>query len=539
MATLSYQFYMGFIITIHLGVFLFLTSSVAEAGGDSSGAASDNASSSCSNPHIMVKVKIWVNGAEKEAVVGLSAAFGSIFPTHIKEAHRLPATFSKPLNSCTASSSKLSGSFALARRGDCDFVTKAKVAEAGGAAGLVVINDSEGLLEMNCVGNVTDVDITIPVVMISKSGGDEIDKAMASREKVELLLYSPDRPIVDFSVTFLWLMSVGTVVCASLWSEFTGSEQSDEPYDELSPKVSSNAIAAKDDEEILHISTKSAIVFVITASTFLVLLYLFMSSWFVWLLIGLFCIGGVEGMHTCIVSLVLSKCKNCGRRTLNLPLLGQVSILSFVVLIFCVVFAILWAANRKSSFSWVGQDILGICLMITVLQLAQLPNIKVATVLLCCAFLYDIFWVFLSPFIFHDSVMIEVAKGSKSGGESIPMLLRVPRTSDPWNGYDMIGFGDILFPGLLVSFANRFDKANKKGRLNGYFLWLTVGYGVGLFFTYLGLYLMNGHGQPALLYLVPCTLGLCVILGLVRHELKQLWSFGAESPELNPTSGQA
>lgn len=55
MATLSYQFYMGFIITIHLGVFLFLTSSVAEAGGDSSGAASDNASSSCSNPHIMVQ----------------------------------------------------------------------------------------------------------------------------------------------------------------------------------------------------------------------------------------------------------------------------------------------------------------------------------------------------------------------------------------------------------------------------------------------------------------------------------------------------
>jgi hypothetical protein len=29
----------------------------------------------------------------------------------------------------------------------------------------------------------------------------------------------------------------------------------------------------------------------------------------------------------------------------------------------------------------------------------------------------------------------------------------------------------------------------------------------GLFFTYLALYLMDGHGQPALLYLVPCTLG--------------------------------
>lgn len=33
----------------------------------------------------------------------------------------------------------------------------------------------------------------------------------------------------------------------------------------------------------------------------------------------------------------------------------------------------------------------------------------------------------------------------------------------------------------------------------------------GLLFTYLGLYLMNGHGQPALLYLVPCTLGMSVL----------------------------
>ncbi|KAK3017181.1 hypothetical protein RJ639_007124, partial [Escallonia herrerae] len=158
----------------------------------------------------------------------------------------------------------------------------------------------------------------------------------------------------------------------------------------------------------------------------------------------------------------------------------------------------------------------GICLMITVLQMARLPNIKVATVLLCCAFVYDIFWVFLSPLIFHDSVMIAVAQGDRSGGESIPMLLRVPRIADPWNGYDMIGFGDILFPGLLIAFALRYDKANKKGLVNGYFLWLIIGYGFGLMFTYLGLYLMNGHGQPALLYLVPCTLGFAVILGLVR-----------------------
>ncbi|CAK9167730.1 unnamed protein product [Ilex paraguariensis] len=213
--------------------------------------------------------------------------------------------------------------------------------------------------------------------------------------------------------------------------------------------------------------------------------------------------------------------------------------------------------------------------------MARLNNIKVATVLLCCAFLYDIFWVFLSPLIFHNSVMIAVARGDNSGGESIPMLLRFPRISDPWGGYDMIGFGDILFPGLLVargdnsggesipmllrfprisdpwggydmigfgdilfpgllvSFTFRFDKINKKGLLSGYFLWLTIGYGFGLMFTYLGFYLMDGHGQPALLYLVPCTLGVAVILGLVRGELRHLWTYGTESPPSAQAPGEA
>lgn len=36
------------------------------------------------------------------------------------------------------------------------------------------------------------------------------------------------------------------------------------------------------------------------------------------------------------------------------------------------------------------------------------------------------------------------------------MLLRIPRFFDPWGGYDMIGFGDILFPGLLISFVSRY-----------------------------------------------------------------------------------
>ena len=112
--------------------------------------------------------------------------------------------------------------------------------------------------------------------------------------------------------------------------------------------------------------------------------------------------------------------------------------------------------------------------------------------------------------------MIVVAHSDKSGGESVPMLLRIPHILDPWGGYDMIGFGDSLLPGLLVAFAVRYDRSTKKSLWNGYFLWSTIRYRFGLFLTYVALHLMDGHGQPALLYLVPCTLGIILILALLR-----------------------
>lgn len=54
---------------------------------------------------------------------------------------------------------------------------------------------------------------------------------------VEVQLYSPNRPVVDLSACFLWIMAVGTIVCASLWSEFVACEQVDERYNQLTHKV--------------------------------------------------------------------------------------------------------------------------------------------------------------------------------------------------------------------------------------------------------------------------------------------------------------
>lgn len=65
------------------------------------------------------------------------------------------------------------------------------------------------------------------------------------------------------------------------------------------------------------------------------------------------------------VSLLLFSCsliyrilKDCGQTTINLPIFGEVLMLSLGVLPFCATFAILWAVFRHASCAWIGQDIL-------------------------------------------------------------------------------------------------------------------------------------------------------------------------------------
>eukprot|EP01018_Ginkgo_biloba_P014589 Gb_05713 [translate_table: standard] len=490
----------------------------------------------CNNKFQLVKVRNWVDGVETTSLVGLSARFGTPVPTNGNEAQVMPLVETNPRNCCADSSSQLLGFAALSERGECTFTSKAQIAQTGGAVALLVMNDKEELYKMVCTENATSIDIKIPVIMVPKSAGESLQNGLAAGKKVELLLYSPNRPVIDVSEILLWLMAVGTIVCASLWSEFISKEQPDEHYNQLTRKeIPDDILGSKAETEmdVMHISTKAAVLFLVTSSVFLMLLYFFMSYWFVWILIILFCIGGIEGMHICSVTLLSRLFSRYAHKTVKVPILGEVSFLSLIVLPFCIAFAVMWAVNQHASYAWIGQDVLGISLMITVLQIARLPNIKVATVLLSCAFVYDIFWVFISPLLFNESVMIVVARGDNSGGESIPMLLKIPRFFDPWGGYDMIGFGDILLPGLLVSFAFRYDRATKKGLCDGYFLWSTIGYGIGLFLTYVALYLMDGHGQPALLYLVPCTLGLIIILAWCRRELRDLWMYG-EQLDSNP-----
>ncbi|CAJ1977814.1 unnamed protein product [Sphenostylis stenocarpa] len=297
---------------------LLLFSSFAVAAADED---------SCNHVAQLVKIKSWIDGKEDKEYNGMTAKFGSNLPDTADQKTKAPAVFSDPMDCCSAPTAKLSGSAALCVRGTCDFTTKATFAQSGGAVAVFIINDADELFEMDCTSNDTKINIAIPVVEITKSIGDTL-KPLTSKSKelspfreaysmcpwcdltvcMEVLPYAPTRPVVDYSVAFLWLMSVLTVICASVWSDITAPDQIDERYNELSPKfdhdakvyfqrltlfqldicnhianqlairmelwrMSAMSEAGKDDsEEIVNIDAKGAVVFVITASTFLLIL---------------------------------------------------------------------------------------------------------------------------------------------------------------------------------------------------------------------------------------------------------------------------
>lgn len=81
--------------------------------------------------------------------------------------------------------------------------------------------------------------------------------------------------------------------------------------------------------------------------------------------------------------------------------------------------AVIWYIFKNDMDEiWVVQDLLGINVCILFLTSIRLPNLKVAATLLILAFCYDVFFVFISPYVFDNSVMLKVAEGGSSSGAS-------------------------------------------------------------------------------------------------------------------------
>ncbi|CAL8279435.1 unnamed protein product [Lota lota] len=423
-------------------------------------------------------------------------------------------------------------SIPMVMRGNCTFYEKVRLAQINGARGLLIVSKDRLTPP---AGNKTQYEeIDIPVALLSYT--DMLDISKTFGDGREVAMYAPKEPVLDYNMVIIFIMAVGTV---AMGGYLAGSRDTKKRY----MKHKRDDSNEKQDEETVDVTPIMISVFVVMCCTMLLLLYYFYDYLAIWV-IAIFCIASSVGLYSCLWPFVRRlPCCNCRVPENNLPYLHKrPQIRSLVLSAFCIGVSVTWAVFRKEDqWAWVLQDTLGIAFCLYMLKTIRLPTFKACTLLLVVLFVYDIFFVFITPFLTtsRESIMVEVAAGPSDSlsHEKLPMVLKVPRlNSSPLalcdRPFSLLGFGDVLVPGLLVAYCHRFDILTQSSRI--YFVACTIAYGIGLLVTFLALAVMK-MGQPALLYLVPCTLLTSLAVALWRRELPQFWSGSGFVPAIART----
>nr|XP_044990874.1 signal peptide peptidase-like 2B isoform X3 [Jaculus jaculus] len=409
----------------------------------------------------------------------------------------------------------------LVARGNCTFYEKVRLAQGSGARGLLVVS-KEKLVPPG--GNKTQYEeIGIPVALLSHK--DVLDIFRSFGHAVRVALYAPSEPVLDYNMVIIFVMAVGTVALGGYWA---GSHDVKRRY----MKHKRDDGLEKQEDEAVDLTPVMICVFVVMCCLMLVLLYFFYDH-LVHVVIAIFCLASSTGLYSCLAPCIrrLPFCR-CRVPDNSLPYLHkrpQVHMLLLALL--CIAVSVVWGIFRnEDQWAWVLQDTLGIAFCLYMLKTIRLPTFKACTLLLVVLFVYDVFFVFITPFLTKsgNSIMVEVATGPADSAtrEKLPMVLKVPRlNASPLalcdRPFSLLGFGDILVPGLLVAYCHRFDIQVQSSRI--YFMASTIAYGLGLLVTFAALVFMQ-RGQPALLYLVPCTLLTSCAVALWRRELGAFWT---------------
>ncbi|CAB9512429.1 peptide peptidase-like [Seminavis robusta] len=439
----------------------------------------------------------------------------------------------------------------------------------------------------------TAANVAIPATYISMQEASRLLADYQKDDQVFVTIYSRPRPKYNISAILIWALGVFVTGLAAFMSadeyhrmirkiirrQKRRSEAAQGNNDKSQTHSRNNHASAPpvNVEETLELTVWHALVFVVMASSGLLILFFFKIYRVVKVFYAIGCSKAVSQI------IFFPICWRIGRRMnfrdrivwrTGTEDFGDITILDIVSHVCGFTLGFVWLVMcftirhpEDITFFWVVQDIFGAAMCISFLAVIKLNSLKVAASLLIMAFFYDIFMVFISPLFFGKSVMITVATSGGpptadpawcekypddpncQGGEPLPMLFQIPRIGDYQGGSSLLGLGDIVLPGLVVSLAARLDAAKSLLGLlgggnsavnsygcpeqrhggsgcsmcsGGYFAPQVVAYAVGLLMANMAVYLMN-MGQPALLYLVPCCLGTFTFMAWRRNELGSLW----------------
>ncbi|MCI4378870.1 hypothetical protein PGIGA_G00221320 [Pangasianodon gigas] len=388
------------------------------------------------------------------------------------------------------------GAAVCVMRGDCSFSQKAQVAQQLGVT-VLLIASKEAMGTPSANDSEYDK-VTIPLALMRYRDFLDAQKVFTNGMKVQL--YAPPTPEFDASVIIMLAIAVFTVAMGGFWS---GAAEK--------AKQSVTALHAgeerTDSGDLTLYSPLKVLLFVVLMCVMLVLMYFF-YKYLVYVIIVIFCLASATGLYSCLEALLnavgCSKlCVSCGEKSF--------SVRNLLLAAVCITLAVVWGVYRNEDrWIWILQDILGIAFCLNFMKTITLSNYKICVILLSLLLLYDVFFVFITPFL-----------------TPLPVVMRIPRFS-AWAEnlcemqFSILGYGDIIIPGLLVAYCHRFDVwIGSSNRI--YYVSCTVAYTLGLVLTFV-IMLLTKMGQPALLYLVPFTLLTSGLLAWKRKEFKQFWA---------------
>ncbi|XP_062404860.1 signal peptide peptidase-like 2A isoform X3 [Sardina pilchardus] len=407
------------------------------------------------------------------------------------------------------------GKALVVMRGQCDFSQKALVAQEKGAAALIIASNKT--MTPPSANESEYEKVHIPLVLMRYR--DFVDAQQVFGKDMTARLYAPPVPMFDVSIVVMLIIAVSTVALGGFWS---GAAEKDKQSEGAFPGRVDDASS----QELSLYSPLKVIIFVALMCAMLVLMYFF-YRWLVYVIIVIFCLASATALYSCLDALLNRiGCGTCSFSCLS----KDFSVRSLVLAALCVSVAVVWGVYRNEDrWIWILQDLLGIAFCLNFMKTITLSNFKICVILLSLLLLYDVFFVFITPFFTPngESIMVQVALGPESAGEKLPVVMRVPRFS-AWAQnlcgmqFSILGYGDIIVPGLLIAYCHRFDVWTGSSK-RVYFFSCTIAYFLGMIVTF-AVMLLSKMGQPALLYLVPFTLITSAVVAWSRREMQQFWA---------------
>ncbi|KAK0425765.1 hypothetical protein QR680_009371 [Steinernema hermaphroditum] len=412
----------------------------------------------------------------------------------------------------------------------------------------------------------------LPLFYIYSDTFNEKVASLGPHEDLELRFFRP-RPLpVDPSMLIIWLLAMFCVTVGGFSASRNFTKLSKTLGDEAAKQ---EAMEAAEVNAHLNGKLRKAEVFgsdlcsnFVAVSVLMIvvvgilLLGFFFRSVMVTVFNVLLVIAGTFSVRGCVMDLLSA----CGFKDTELSWsFGDVlrrfglekevvakrpKVVSSVVLVISFVLCLFWFCHRRHPLAFVLLDAINVAVCIYVLKGMYFPNLKWLSIILVCMFCYDVFMVFGTPLMTSNgcSVMVEVAAGNDCSSKSdkhgypvapvnlavpekMPVLFQVPRLNDPMiscvdlnvEEYHpvMLGLGDVIVPGYLISFCFTADLVFKSTL--GYGIVATIGYGIGLIVTFISLH-FSETAQPALIYLIPFSLLSVFLTAFCRGELKTMWT---------------